>query len=223
MSAETAPSGLRRAPSSRSCWISLPPDGLHAYICELSPLPPGIPHCQAGSPHCSLSHLHFQLPWQMCELCPDEHHCPLGAPCTFRGNSVHQRCPRPQERWGRADREPDRLISQGGGFPSAPAQRTHACTCSTDTHRWPPLCPWDACPNRRINAGTAVRAAPPRRVCGIPDGGGRASVRRLSPPGPASLCLPSQGQSSEASWSAQPASDSIAAAGFSMLIGGCYR
>lgn len=103
----------------------MPPDGLHAYIRELSPLPPGIPHSQAGSPHHSLSHLRFQLPWQMCELCPDEHHHTLGAPCIFKGISVHQRCPRPQERWGRPDREPDRLISQGEGLSF--------CPCSTHT------------------------------------------------------------------------------------------
>lgn len=202
-------------PSSplRSCWISSPPDGPHACIHELSLLSPRIPHGQARSPHHPLPHLHFQLPRQTCELCPEEHHHTLGASCPFSGISVHQSCLRPQERWGRAGRELDRLLSRGGGFPRAPAKRTRACTCSASTHGQPPACPSGRLPRAEDECSpppphTPVRAAPPevrlsdprqRGPCRRPETGSSWARVSLSPR------LPSQGQSGGASWSAQPA------------------
>ena len=136
-------------------------NGLHTYICELSLLPPGIPHSQAGSPitHSPISA--FSSPGKCVNCVQMNITTHWGTPAFSKGSLSIRGAQDHRKGGGGPTESQTGSYPRDGGFPSAPAQCTHACTCSTDTHRWPPLCPWDACPKQRMNAGRAVTAAPP--------------------------------------------------------------
>ena len=128
--------------------------------------------------------------------------------------------PRPQERWGRANRELEGLLSWGADFPCAPSSHAHALRHTQQAARpraggaafSPSAHLARAAPSR----GVAVRSHTAEAVPG--------SWRR-GPPGRPSPCAPQPRaeRGGQLVPSAGLPADSIDAACFSILISGCYR